>query len=204
MDFFNNIEIDAKLKKAINQGLAIGIAEVNKTGKSSVELLHKDMMIKSYKNGNTFKIPIDDIDFVTYSKGNFLEDDIIIIGVSGNQLTIESSGNNEKELRNFYNNLIKIRNNEKMGFNYIDDNNKIKSSHQSSENISSILEKRINTKNSNENRIIKSEKSHKIVTTDDFDPAKEIRKYYELMKDGIISEEEFEEKKSELLNYKYS
>lgn len=204
MDFFNNIEIDAKLKKAINQGLAIGIAEVNKTGKSSVELLHKDMMIKSYKNGNTFKIPIDDIDFVTYSKGNFLEDDIIIIGVSGNQLTIESSGNNEKELRNFYNNLIKIRNNEKMGFNYIDDNNKIKSSHQSSENISSILEKRINTKNSNENRIIKSEKSHKIVTTDDFDPAKEIRKYYELMKDGIISEEEFKEKKSELLNYKYS
>ena len=37
----------------------------------------------------------------------------------------------------------------------------------------------------------------------DFDPTEEIRKYHNLMKDGIISKEEFEKKKNELLNYKY-
>ena len=49
MGFFNKIEIDAKLRKAIDEGLAIGVAKVDKTGKSSIELLHKDMLIKSYK-----------------------------------------------------------------------------------------------------------------------------------------------------------
>ena len=108
MGFFNKIEIDAKLRKAIDEGLAIGVAKVDKTGKSSIELLHKDMLIKSYKTGNTLKISVDDIDFVSYSKGNFLEGDKIHIGISGNQLTITGNADNEIELRNFYNNLIKV------------------------------------------------------------------------------------------------
>lgn len=73
------------------------------------------MLIKSYKTGNTFKISVGDIDFVSYSKGNFLEGDKIHIGVSGNQLTITGSKDNRTELRNFYNNLIKVRNDEKNG-----------------------------------------------------------------------------------------
>ena len=44
MGFFNKIEIDAKLRKAIDEGLAIGVAKVDKTGKSSIELLHKDIV----------------------------------------------------------------------------------------------------------------------------------------------------------------
>ncbi|HIH36160.1 MAG TPA: hypothetical protein HA255_06895, partial [Methanosphaera sp.] len=139
MEFFNKIEIDARLRKAIDDGLAIGIVNVNKTGKSSVEILHKDLMIKSYKNGNTLKISIDDIDFVSYSRGNIIEGDKIHIGISGNQLTITST-NNETELKNFYNNLIKVRNNEKMGVNYLEYNHN-GSSTEFSKNISSILDK---------------------------------------------------------------
>lgn len=203
MDFFNKIEIDAKLRKAIDEGLAIGIAKVDKTGKSSVELLHKDMMIKSYKTGNTFKISVDDIDFVSYSKGNFLEGDKIHIGVSGNQLTISSIGDNEIELRNFYNNLIKVRNDEKIGVNYIEDNENQISNTEFSKNISSILEKRISSQSINQSKLKKSEKSQKVKVNNDFNPTEEIRKYYNLMEDGIISKEEFEEKKNELLDYKY-
>ena len=203
MDIFNKIDIDAKLSKAIDDGLAIGIAKVDKTGKSSVEILHKDLMIKSYKTGNTFKISVNDIDFVSYSKGNFLEGDKIHIGVSGNQLTISSVGNNEIELKNFYNNLIKVRNNEKMGVNYFDDNENLNNNREFSKNISSILEKHINSQSSNVSKEKKSTKPKNRNINDEFDPAEEIRKYYDLMKDGIISKEEFEEKKNELLKYKY-
>ena len=203
MGFFNKIEIDAKLRKAIDEGLAIGVAKVDKTGKSSIELLHKDMLIKSYKTGNTLKISVDDIDFVSYSKGNFLEGDKIHIGISGNQLTITGNTDNEIELRNFYNNLIKVRNDEKMGFNYIDDNENAITNTESSKNISSILEKRISSQNSNELKHNDIKKTENKQINNKFDPTEEIRKYYELMKDGIISEEEFEEKKNELLKYKY-
>lgn len=203
MGFFNKIEIDAKLRKAIDEGLAIGIAKVDKTGKSSIELLHKDMLIKSYKTGNTLKISVDDIDFVSYSKGNFLEGDKIHIGISGNQLTITGNTDNEIELRNFYNNLIKVRNDEKMGFNYIDDNENAITNTELSKNISSILEKRISSQNSNELKHNDIKKTENKQINNKFDPTEEIRKYYNLMKDGIISEEEFEEKKNELLKYKY-
>lgn len=203
MGFFNKIEIDAKLRKAIDEGLAIGVAKVDKTGKSSIELLHKDMLIKSYKTGNTLKISVDDIDFVSYSKGNILEGDKIHIGISGNQLTITGNTDNEIELRNFYNNLIKVRNDEKMGFNYIDDNENAITNTESSKNISSILEKRISSQNSNELKHNDIKKTENKQINNKFDPTEEIRKYYNLMKDGIISEEEFEEKKNELLKYKY-
>jgi len=201
MEFFNKIEIDTRLRKAIDDGLAIGIAKVNKTGKSSVEILHKDLMIKSYKNGNTFKISIDDIDFVSYSRGNIIEGDKIHIGISGNQLTITST-NNETELKNFYNNLIKVRNNEKMGVNYLEYNHN-GSSTEFSKNISSILDKRINKQipvQSTENKA-KNTSNKKVIGK--IDPTEEIRKYYNLLEDGIISKEEFEKKKKELLNYKY-
>lgn len=157
------------------------------------------MLIKSYKTGNTFKISVDDIDFVSYSKGNFLEGDKIHIGVSGNQLTITGSKDNQTELRNFYNNLIKVRNDEKMGFNYIEDNEKNNNLMESSKNISSILEKHLSSQKSGETEHVSVEKT----SNKEFDPTEVIRKYYNLMKDGIISEEEFKEKKNELLNYKY-
>lgn len=203
MEFFNKIEIEAKLRKAIDDGLAIGIANVNKTGKSSVEILHKDLMIKSYKNGHTLKISVDDIDYVSYSRGNIIDADKIHIGVSGNQLTISSVGNNTTELKNFYNNLIMVRNNEKMGVNYLEYNQKNNSSTDFSRNISSILDKRINKQipeQSTKNKT-KITKPKKIISK--VDPTEEIRKYYNLFEDGIITKEEFEEKKKELLNYKY-
>lgn len=201
MEFFNKIEIDARLRKAIDDGLAIGIANVNKTGKSSVEILHKDLMIKSYKNGNTFKISIDDIDFVSYSRGNIIEGDKIHIGISGNQLTITST-NNETELKNFYNNLIKVRNNEKMGVNYLEYNHN-GSSTEFSKNISSILDKRINKQIPVQSTENKAKKTSNKKVIGKIDPTEEIRKYYNLLEDGIISKEEFEKKKKELLNYKY-
>lgn len=201
MEFFNKIEIDTRLRKAIDDGLAIGIANVTKTGKSSVEILHKDLMIKSYKNGNTLKISIDDIDFVSYSRGNIIEGDKIHIGISGNQLTITST-NNETELKNFYNNLIKVRNNEKMGVNYLEYNHN-GSSTEFSKNISSILDKRINKQISVQSTENKAKKTSNKKVIGKIDPTEEIRKYYNLLEDGIISKEEFEKKKKELLNYKY-
>ena len=201
MEFFNKIEIDTRLRKAIDDGLAIGIANVTKTGKSSVEILHKDLMIKSYKNGNTLKISIDDIDFVSYSRGNIIEGDKIHIGISGNQLTITST-NNETELKNFYNNLIKVRNNEKMGVNYLEYNHN-GSSTEFSKNISSILDKRINKQIPVQSTENKAKKTSNKKVIGKIDPTEEIRKYYNLLEDGIISEEEFEKKKKELLNYKY-
>lgn len=203
MEFFNKIEIDAKLRKAIDEGLAIGIAKVDKTGKSSLQILHDDLMIKSYKTGHTLKISVKDIDFVTYSRGNIVEGDKIHIGVSGNQLTITGVGGNNYELKNFYNNLIKVRNNEKMGVNFLEDNQNTKSSAESSKNISSIIEKRVNTRISQQPTQNKTKKRSNKKIIKDIDPTEEIRKYHSLMKDGIITEEEFEKKKNELLSYKY-
>ncbi len=203
MEFFNKIEIDAKLRKAIDEGLAIGIAKVDKTGKSSLQILHDDLMIKSYKTGHTLKISVKDIDFVTYSRGNIVEGDKIHIGVSGNQLTITGVGGNNYELKNFYNNLIKVRNNEKMGVNFLEDNQNTKSSAESSKNISSIIEKRVNTRISQQPIQNKTKKRSNKKIIKDIDPTEEIRKYHSLMKDGIITEEEFEKKKNELLSYKY-
>ena len=189
MGLFDKIVVDPKLIKSINQGLAIGIAKVNQTGKSSVELLHNDIMIKSYDSANTLKIPIDDIEFIAYTKGNFLIEDKIDIGVSGNQLIIQGQGNNENELRNFYENLLKIKNKEKIGVNFIENN-------EYPTGVQENTQKKDEVEVTSENNL-QSKNDEKI------DPAEEIRKYHELMKDGIISENEFKEKKEELLKIKY-
>lgn len=194
MGLFETIELDSKIVKSINKGLAIGIAKVDRTGKSSVQLVHRDIIIKSYKTGYTLKIPVDNIEFLNYTQGNFLEEDKIHMGISGNTLTISSNADNETELHNFYDNLIKIKNNEKTGATFL----------ENAENFDKKDDNKMSSTTQPIGDVVKPAKEQeKVKVIKNFDPTSEIRKYYELMKDGIISQEEFDEKKKELLNYKY-
>ncbi len=191
MGLFDKLEVNPRLREPINQGLAIGIAMVDDIGKASVELSQSNLIIKSYTTNQTLKIPLSDLDFASYSTGNFLVEDKIHLGVSGRQYSIASTNNNETELRNFYENILKVKENEKPRVKY---ENKEEIHH-------TIIERGypINQEQKEE----EPEDSEPETHHEKFDPAEEIRKYHSLMKDGIISEKEFENKKEELLNYKY-
>ena len=74
-----------------------------------------------------------------------------------------------------------------------------KSQNDLKEEISNVKDE-INDKINNINQEISNQGDLNQTTTNTFDPVYQIRRYYELKEDGIITEEEFEQKKKQLLD----
>lgn len=170
-----------------SNGLSLNTAKVNGIGKVSLELSGNKLLIKSIESNNVINKSLDGLDYLIYSKGNFIANDKIFMGISNEQFEI-SCTDNELEFKNFYDNIKQIK--EKGQFNN-NTNLQGNSSNKtlSDNNISKFISKKEEKSDDIENEVEK----HNINVSE------EIRSFYNLMKEGIITEEEFEEKKKELL-----
>jgi hypothetical protein len=188
MEFDNNMDNSSR-SHTDNMQISLNDVKIKGIGKSSIESSGNNLIINSYDSNFNFINSMDNIDFLIFSKGNFFNDDKVFIGIDGKQFELTCK-NNENALHNFYDNLVKIK-----GFGI-----------RSKEYVG------LDTFNSNYNRKLSDNKVSKYIS-DNVDSDKqldsddsqkqlasvEIRNFYNLMKEGIITEEEFEEKKKELL-----
>lgn len=174
-------------------GFVLNLTKIKNIGKASVEIANGDLLIKSFESGYTFRKPVETIDYLAYSKGNVFLEDKIYIGISGEEFDIACK-ENEYEFKNFYDNLVNIRESKNSGNNY-NNNNTIKTINKSSNNKFSDNISKSKFNHTLDEQIEESNTEEKVVNS-----SEEIRNFYNLMKEGIISEEEFEEKKKELLN----
>ncbi len=196
---FNKEKVNSKFKSPQKQGLTLNDVEIKGFGNSSIELSGENIIIKSFQSSNNLSKSISDIDFLIYSKGNFLIEDKVFMGISGEQFEI-SSKENDFALKNFFDNLVKSKGNVYSGNDLLDNNlNSIKTNQTSLNNMSSIDENGIIFDDSEHNLVSEDSTSENNANTDNISVAEEIRNFHNLMKEGIITEEEFEEKKKELL-----
>ncbi len=167
---------NVNFKRTSTGVLTLNNAKIKGFGKSKIDLKANELIFNAIESNYTIKKYVNNIDFLIYSKGNFLFDDTIYMGIDGEQFEIICK-ENEGELRNFYDTLLKVK----------------------KENTTKILEtKQENTTNNSSNNQQLEEKQEETKNS----ASEEIRNFYNLMKEGIISEEEFEEKKKELLKSK--
>lgn len=175
------------INKSNSNGLSLINAKVNDIGKSSLELSDNKLRIKSIESNYVIDKSLDGLDYLIYSKGNFIANDKIFMGISNEQFEINCT-DNELEFKNFYDNIKQIK--EKGEFS----NNSNSQNSSSNKTLSdNYVSKFISKKEK------KTDETETNVEESNINVSEEIRNFYNLMKEGIITEEEFEEKKKELL-----
>lgn len=175
------------INKSNSNGLSLSNAKVNDMGKSSLELSDNKLIIKSIESNSVIDKSLDGLDYLIYSKGNFIANDKIFMGISNEQFEI-SCTDDELEFKNFYDNIKQIKENGQFT-----DNSKLQTDTSNKSLSDNYVSKFISKKEK------KTDETETNVEESNINVSEEIRNFYNLMKEGIITEEEFEEKKKELL-----
>ncbi|MBQ6220273.1 MAG: SHOCT domain-containing protein [Methanosphaera sp.] len=209
MSLFNKIEIDGKLIPFIQKGEGVGVVKIKGFGKASARIESNNIIFDSYESSNTIKESIPSITLLSYNQGNFINEPKLIIGISNMQYVLAGVDDNDEELERFYHTLLNIKNNEKIN------NNKLSSGMpKPNQNITNPnkMPQQLN-QNNNQNMVNNAPKNSYVINKANEnpndvehtqkpvlkDPVDEIRRYYQLKEDGIITEEEFNKKKKQLL-----
>lgn len=214
MGLFNSIEINPNIIPFIEKGEGVGIVKVNGLGKCSAIVDNNSIILDSYEsasNGQT--ISFDDINFLSYDEGNFINEPKFNIGVSGRQFVLAGVDNNDDELRRFYNTVLNIKEQQRVPNNQQGQNTPHSGGMpHPNPNITNPNKKPYNPMKSNSQpNDFHPQNQHQndipnnmpindnLMDEQSMDPVDEIRRYYSLKEDGIITEEEFEKKKKQLL-----
>ena len=200
MSIFNKIEIDNKLIPFIQKGEGVGIVKIDGFGKASARIESNKLIFDSYESSNTIKENIPDITLLSYNQGNFINEPKLIIGITNIQYVLAGVDNNDDELERFYHRLLDIKNNEKANINK--NQSGMPRPNQNITNPNKISQPPFNQNinqrniNQNDNNIPSNNPDEENIQKD---PVDEIRRYYQLKEDGIITEDEFNKKKKQLL-----
>lgn len=225
MSLFSNVEIDPKISPYIQKGEGVGIVKIDGFGKCSAIVDGNQIIITSYDSGRSFKVDFAEINLLSYNQGNFINEPKMHIGTPGKHYVLAGVDNNDEELERFYNTVLNIKDREQQGQQHRNN----QGSHRSgmphpNPNITNPNKQPHHTQNefipnnsfddipSGGNSMDDYEPSNDFTnyenqTPEDEaippkvqkDPVDEIRRYYELKEDGIITEEEFNKKKKQLL-----
>ena len=200
MSFFNSIEVSPDVLPFIQQAKGVGVVKVNNIGKCSSIIDQNKLILNPYDSNNIIAIPIAEINLIQYDKGNFINEPKLTVGAGGSQFVLAGVDNNDDELNAFYETLLDMRQNQEK---LLKNNNQSKNPGMPipNKNITNP-NKLLNTENNFQQ--IKQPKNNFVPEESEpqqeIDAVDEIRRYYELKEDGIISEEEFNQKKKQLLN----
>ena len=175
MDLSKNSKMNSVREVSFSKKI-LGNARIKGIGKASLELSDNNFIIKSSEINYNFGERVSNIDFIIYSKGDFIQNDKMFIGIAGNQFDIECT-ENEDEFKSFYD-IIKS----------------IKGRQSSNNRLNKDFTEKIPSENNNVVDEVSENQEKETIKV-----SEEIRNFHNLMKDGIITEEEFEEKKKELL-----
>lgn len=199
MSLFNSIEINPNIIPFIEKGEGVGIVKVEGIGKCSARLESDKIILNSYESPqNSQAIPLADINFLSYDEGNFINEPKFNIGVSGKQFILAGVDNNDNELKRFYTTILNIKENQRQPRPNPNHNNGMPRPNPNITNPNKQPHNPMdfNSTNAQPNDMLNNNDFMEDVTVD---PVDEIRRYYELKQDGIITEEEFEKKKKQLL-----
>lgn len=229
MALFNNIEIDKKIIPFIQKGEGVGIVKIDGMGKCSVRLESNQIIIEQYESSQrSTAIPLPDINLLSYDQGNFINEPKMHVGVSGRHFVFAGVDNNDDELQRFYNTILNLKEreqqrnqpNQKPHHSGMPRPNPNVTNPNKNPNINRPPVNNLEPNNQpprapqqntpelnmpvNENPDFpvdqpETEYIEEPVQTQKIDPVEEIRRYYELKEDGIITEEEFDKKKKQLL-----
>lgn len=193
MSLFSKTQVDPKLLQFIQKGEGVGVVKIPTFGKASARIESNKLILESYEHPNRIVESISAITLLSYKPGNFINEPKLTIGVSSKQYILAGVDDNDVELEQFYNTLLNIKNKQ---------NNSPRltnSMPQPNQNITNPHKAPQSNNFTPQADNINATPEKKSVTPPE-DPADEIRKYYQLKEDGIITEEEFEKKKKQLLN----
>ncbi len=167
------------INKTYSNESFLSIVEIKGIGNASLELANNNFIIRSHQSNYNYAKSLDKMDFLLYSNGNLIFNDKFFIGLAGEHFVINCK-DNVNDFKIFYNNIKRIKANVK------------------TENIpnNTLTNNVATTHIPNNNEVNKSENN---ADDSSINVSEEIRNFHNLMKEGIISEKEFEEKKKELL-----
>jgi hypothetical protein len=199
MSLFSSIQVSPKVIPYIEKAQGVGIVKVNNIGKCSAIIDNNKLVLTPYEGNSNVVIPINEINLIQYEKGNFINEPKLSVGAVGSQFVLAGVDNNDDELNAFYQTLLDLRQKQ----------DKLLTKSKRND-----MMPHPNKNVTNPNKLINTEKKFQQVPEmdnqesdegpipehNDFDPVSEIRRYYELKEDGIISEEEFNQKKKQLLD----
>ena len=192
MSLFSKTQINPKIIPFIQKAEAVGVVKISGYGKASVRI-EANKLMESYEHNNNIVEPISAITLLSYYPGNFINEPKLTIGVNSKQYILAGVDDNDTELEQFYNTLLGIKNREKHG--PLNKNGMPKPNQQITNPKKAPQSNNFTQQTPiGENNIQTPEEE-----TNQADPVDEIRRYYQLKEDGIITEEEFEKKKKQLL-----
>lgn len=114
MSLFGKNEINQNILPFIEKGEGVGIVKVDGYGKASARMESYKLIFDSYDKKNPIIESISAISYLSYDKGNFFKEPKLEIGISHKKYILSGVDNNDEELETFYNNLLEIKNNEKI------------------------------------------------------------------------------------------
>lgn len=201
MQLFGSFEVNPEVIPYIQKGEGVGVVKIQNFGKFSAFISNNTVNLISYENAQDILIKIPDISLIQYNEGNFINEPKLTIGVKSTQFVLAGVDNNDEELNIFYQTLLDLRQKQE-NINTKNNNNSMPHPNKNITNPNKLINKNNNFNQDNipydEN--IQNEDNIQNDNLTSKDPVDEIRRYYELKEEGIISEEEFNKKKEQLLN----
>ncbi len=205
MSFFSSTQIKPEVIPYIQKAHGVGIVKVNNMGKCSAIIDNNKLVLTPYEGSSKVVIPLSEINLIQYDKGNFINEPKLSVGAIGSQFVLAGVDNNDDELNAFYQTLLDLRQKQEKLLTNQKRNDGMPHPNKNVTNPNKLM----NTENNfrevtNPNNpvpgVINQTDEDMMTQQAEFDPVDEIRRYYELKEDGIITEEEFEQKKKQLLD----
>lgn len=194
MALFGKTQINPKIIPFIHKGEAVGVVKLEGFGKTSAVLQGDKIIFESYEGRQIPMLKLADIQRLEFQPGNFINEPKMIIGIPNQQLQLKGLDDNDQEFERFYNTLLKLKQQEQkqMQPSVADTPNRMDMSQQiPTSNQPPMMDKTPVQPN--------NIRSNTPISDEEVDPVDEIRKYFKLKEDGIITDEEFQKKKEQLL-----
>lgn len=113
MSLFSKTEISEEIIPFIENGEGVGIVKVNGYGKASARMESYKIIFDSYEGKSPIIESVSAITYLSYKKGNFLNEPKLEIGISHKKYILGGVDNNDAELETFYKTILDIKNLEK-------------------------------------------------------------------------------------------
>ncbi len=217
MGLFDSIEIDKDVIPFIRNGEGIGIVKIDEYGKCSVKLEAGVIIIKSYDtNKVVLQLPLAELRMLQFDKGNFIQEPKIYLGMQNGDYTLKGVDDNDTEVEHFYNTVLSIKEGQQpqpQPQPNVPPTNGMPQPNANITNPNKMPQGNIPPVPPNApqtppqtppqqqpqqaNTIPQNNVQQQNMA---FDPVEEIKRYHELYEDGIITEDEFNKKKEDLLN----
>lgn len=110
MSLFSKTEVNPKMIPFIQNAEGVGIVKLKGYGKVSARMESYKIIFDSYEGKNPIIESVSAITYLSYKKGNFINEPKLEIGISHKKYILSGVDNNDEELESFYRTILDIKN----------------------------------------------------------------------------------------------